>query len=356
MIGLVNSVAELVSLRDRDELEISVALMAAGSLEAGSAKLWRVLEDRSELRLHARLAITDRSIMVSDPPDELSDLPRLDSRREMRVCYDRKAPTPVSPDANGGRRYVFPVMGAKGVIGFLEISSEAQAPVEKLRFITDLLRIYRNQLEILDYSENDELTGLPNRKTFDAAFARMTRIEAPRAARIVQYERIERRRTVDADQPRWLAVLDVDFFKSINDRFGHHCGDAVLVALANLMRASFRAADRVFRCGGEEFVVILEPTDPQFVASVLERFRGLVAVHHFPEVGALTVSIGYTQVAIDDDGSAAFRRADEALYAAKRQGRNRVIFYEDMKSGGAGPASPVSAESEARARLRAIDI
>lgn len=356
MIGLVNSVAELTSLRDRDELEIAVALMAAGSLEACSAKLWRVLEEANELRLHARLAMTDRRITVSDPPDELGDLPRLDSRREMRVCYDRKAPVPVSPDANGGRRFVFPVTGAKGVIGFLEISSEASAPVEKLRFITDLLRIYRNQLEILDYSENDELTGLPNRKTFDAAFARMTRIEAPRCARMVQYERIERRRPVAPDQPRSLAVLDVDFFKSINDRFGHHCGDAVLVELANLIRASFRAADRVFRCGGEEFVIILEPTDPKYVAGVLERFRGLVAVHHFPQVGALTVSIGYTQVAIDDDGSAAFRRADEALYAAKRQGRNRVIFYEEMTQAGTADSAPVSAESQARARLRAIDI
>src|SRR5260370_16653777 len=150
----------------------------------------------------------------------------------------------------------------------------------------------------------------------------MTSIEAPRCTHIVQYERIERRRPVEADQPRWLAVLDVDFFKSINDRFGHHCGDEVLVTLANLMRASFRAADRVFRCGGEEFVVLLEPTAPQFVAGILERFRGLVAVHHFPEVGSLTVGVGYTQIAIDAHGPATFRRAHPALYSPHRHRRH----------------------------------
>jgi diguanylate cyclase (GGDEF)-like protein len=356
MIGIANSVAELTSLRDRDELEVSVALMGAGTLEASAAKLWRLVDDGGEMRLHARLVMADRCVTISDLPSELGNLPRLDSRREMRVCHERRAPVPVSPDANGGRRCVFPVTARAGVIGFLEISSEAPPPGDKLRFVADLLRIYHNQLDILDYSENDELTGLPNRKTFDTAFARMTSIEAPRCAHIVQYERIERRRPIEPDQPRWLAVLDVDFFKSINDRFGHHCGDEVLVALANLMRASFRAADRVFRCGGEEFVVLLEPTAPQFVAGILERFRGLVAVHHFPEVGSLTVSVGYTQIAIDDDGPAAFRRADEALYAAKWQGRNRVIHYEDMKAAAARATSAASAEAAARARLRAIDI
>jgi diguanylate cyclase (GGDEF)-like protein len=340
MIAFVDSLADLTSIRDRDELEIALTLMAAGALDASSGKLWRVVGDLNEPRLHARLSMADRRVTVAEPPSEPTDLPRLNSRRELRACYDRKAPVPVSPDANGGRRYVFPVTRATGVIGFLEMSTEAQLLGDKLRFITDLLRIYHNQLEILDYSENDELTGLPNRKTFDAAFARMTQIEAPRCAQILQYERIERRRPVEADEPRWLAVLDVDHFKSVNDRFGHVCGDEVLVLLARLMRASFRSADRLFRCGGEEFVVILEPTSEHFVAGVLERFRALVEAHEFPLVGSLTVSIGYTRIAIDDNGTAAFRRADEALYAAKRQGRNRVIHCEGADGDVYGPPAP----------------
>ena len=234
---------------------------------------------------------------------------------------------------------VFPVSGAKGVIGFLELSRETPAPIEQQRFVTDLLRIYRNQLDILDYSENDELTGLPNRKTFDAAFDHMTRIDAAPRADIVQFERIERRRPVAAGEPRWLAVVDVDFFKAINDRFGHAGGDAVLVALARLMRNSFRQTDRLFRCGGEEFVILLEPTPARFVPAILERFRAKVEACAFPQAGAVTVSVGYTAIGPDDDGLTAFRRADEALYAAKRQGRNRVVCSDDPGALGGGPAA-----------------
>ena len=334
MIGRVDSLADLTALRDREELEINVALMAIGALGACSAKLWRMVDDAGEARLHARVCVADRRVTVSDPPSDPSDLPRLDSRRELQQCHDRATPMLVSPDVNGGRRYVFPVTGRRGSIGFLEISSEMDPPGGKLCFIADLLRIYYNQLEILDYSENDELTGLANRKTFDSAFARMTRVEAPRCAQIVQFERVERRCAVGPDEPRWLAAMDVDFFKSVNDSFGHQQGDDVLVHLARLMRASFRAADRLFRSGGEEFVVILEPVEQSFVAGVLERFRAAVEAHDFPGVGRVTISVGYTRVGAADGGLAALRRADDALYAAKRQGRNRVISHDDLTAAG----------------------
>ena len=124
--------------------------------------------------------------------------------------------------------------------------------------------------------------------------------------------------------------MDIDFFKRVNDRFGHARGDEVLAATARLMRESFRQSDRLFRCGGEEFVVILEPTDGRYVRGILERFRRVVEAHDFPGVGLVTISMGYTRVAADDDRAAAFRRADEALYAAKRRGRNQVISHEEL--------------------------
>jgi len=162
-----------------------------------------------------------------------------------------------------------------------------------------------------------------------------------------------RRRPASPDQPRWLAVLDVDFFKRVNDRFGHPCGDEVLVLLARLMRASFRESDRLFRCGGEEFVAILEPTEAQYVGGILERFRAAVEAYAFPLVGRVTVSIGYTRVAPRDNGLTAFGRADEALYAAKRQGRNQVVCYEDLASAALGPANARGA-ADAQAHERAI--
>jgi diguanylate cyclase (GGDEF)-like protein len=175
----------------------------------------------------------------------------------------------------------------------------------------------------------------------------MMGIEPGPAAQIAQYERVERRRPLDADEPRWLAVVDVDFFKSINDRFGHPCGDAALVSLARLMRGAFRQSDRLFRCGGEEFVILLEPTPARFVATILDRFRARVEAAEFSEVGAVTVSVGYTRIAPGDDGISAFRRADEALYAAKRKGRNRVICCDELEAATAGAdSSPCANQPE----------
>jgi diguanylate cyclase (GGDEF)-like protein len=222
------------------------------------------------------------------------------------------------------------VTNAKGIVGFLDACVATTPRRDQQELAAGLIRIYQNHLSLLDDSEKDELTGLLNRKTFDAAFGRLTPIEAPRRTSALQFERIDRRRPADPAQPRWLAIMDIDFFKRVNDRFGHARGDEVLAAMARLMRDSFRESDRLFRCGGEEFVVILEPTDARYVARILERFRRLVETHDFAGSGPITVSMGYTSVAADDDCAAAFRRADEALYAAKRRGRNQVISHEEL--------------------------
>jgi diguanylate cyclase (GGDEF)-like protein len=347
MIRLVNSLADLTSLRDRDELEIVMAQAASELVGASMVKLWRVVGDADVLRLHERALLVDRIATIADLPSDLDDLVRLDSRRELSACYRDRTPIPVSRGADGRRRHIFPIMSAKGIDGLLDVYVAAPLRDSQRRLVSGLLRIYQNHLKVLDYSEKDELTGLLNRKTFDTTFALLTEIEAPRLPATQQFERIDRRRPVDALQPRWLAVLDVDFFKRVNDRFGHPCGDDVLASVAQLMRNSFRGSDQLFRCGGEEFVVILEPTDEQYVRGILERFRTVVEDYDFPEVGSVTVSIGYTRVAAGDKGAVAFRRADEALYAAKRRGRNCVISYEEMASDGiVSPEAP--AVSDAR--------
>jgi diguanylate cyclase (GGDEF)-like protein len=338
MINLVNSVADLTALRDREELEIAVALAAADLSGASTGRVWRLARHLGELRLHERARLADRRVILSDMPADLGDLPTLNSREDLRACYESRTPAPASLVHDGRRRHVFPMMGPGGVAGFLEFCGAEPLREDQRQLVSGFLRIYQNHLNILDYGESDELTGLLNRKTFDAAFAHLTRIEAPSRPCAVPFARVERRRPVGPDQPRWLAVLDIDFFKRINDRFGHPCGDEVLVLMARLMRASFRESDRLFRCGGEEFVAILEPTEAQHVGGILERFRALVEAHAFPQVGCVTVSIGYARVAPRDDGMAAFRRADEALYAAKRRGRNQVVSYEELSDAALAPA------------------
>jgi diguanylate cyclase (GGDEF)-like protein len=345
MINFVDSVADLTSLRDREELEIIMALAAADLLGASGGKLWRLAGRPGDLRLFERAGFADGRVTVSEAPSEWIDLPILDSRPDLRRCFELQRSEPLTAYENGQHRHVFPVRNSFGIVGMLEIFSAEPLREDQDRLVAGLLRIYQNHLKLLDYSESDELTGLLNRKTFDTAFALLTRIESPPRARLEQFERIERRRPANPNQQRWLAVLDIDFFKSINDRFGHPVGDDVLTALARLMRDSFRESDRLFRCGGEEFIVLLEPTEAEHVAGILERFRLAVETNDFPKVGQVTLSIGYTGIAPDDDGWKAFRRADEALYAAKRRGRNQVIAYEGL----AGLEAPPTAQSQVEA-------
>ena len=334
MSHVIESVADLTARSDRDELEITLASVTAKLLCATKLTFWRIASYAGELRLQERVRLTEGRLAVSDQHLDVSDLPTLDSRSDLRACHQSKTPIQLRRDESGQYGHVFPVTSARGVVGFLEIYHPTPMGEDQHRLVSGLLSIYRNHLRILDYSEYDELTGLLNRKTFDGSLAHFVRVDPPSLDLNDSLDRIGSRRPANPDQHAWLAVLDIDFFKRINDRFGHLYGDEVLILLAQLMRTSFREADRLFRCGGEEFVVILAPTEAAFAANVLERFRKIVEAADFPQVGRVTVSIGYTCVTPRDNGLTAFGRADEALYVAKRQGRNQVQCYEHLITGG----------------------
>jgi two-component system, cell cycle response regulator len=127
-----------------------------------------------------------------------------------------------------------------------------------------------------------------------------------------------------------LAICDLDFFKAFNDRFGHVAGDEALRRVAGEMRANLRAADTLFRYGGEEFVVVLVEQSLTDAASAMDRMRAAVERLAIPSPhagGALTLSVGVAEIDPGHDSAPAdwIARADAALYAAKRHGRNRVV-------------------------------
>src|SRR5213076_2390666 len=107
--------------------------------------------------------------------------------------------------------------------------------------------------------------------------------------------RVERRHYEDGKE-QWLAVVDIDHFKRVNDKFGHLYGDEVLILIANLLQSSFRAHDRVFRFGGEEFVVLLRSTTLDNARKIIDRFRVNVEAYVFPQVGTVTVSVGFVSI------------------------------------------------------------
>jgi diguanylate cyclase (GGDEF)-like protein len=330
----IESVADLTAHSDRGELEFTLASVTGSLLEAVRLVLWEVVNLDGQLRLRERLRLEGQRLTPAIGRDDLAELPFLATQADLRACYERGAPLALTPDETGLLRDAFPVMSSRGIVGLMEIYHPTPMRDDQYRLVNGLLTIYRNHLKILDYSEYDELTGLLNRKRFDDLLAQAMRAGAHR------YE--------DEGAPDlWLAVLDVDFFKRINDRFGHLYGDEVLILLARLMRESFREKDRLFRFGGEEFVVLLADTPSETAYDVLERFRATVEAYAFPQVGRVTLSIGYTCVKEKDNGPAAFGRADEALYVAKRLGRNQVLRHEDLVSQGVIAAkSLVPAEVE----------
>ncbi len=128
-----------------------------------------------------------------------------------------------------------------------------------------------------------------------------------------------------------LAILDLDFFKLINDTYGHVIGDNVLIELAKLMQKHLRTSDYIpARLGGDEFALVFPSSDLPDSVAVLERLCGIVSNHLFPEVGAgtLTCSIGLTILNKQDHLKTFLDRADKALYCAKEKGRNQVSILQ----------------------------
>ena len=137
----------------------------------------------------------------------------------------------------------------------------------------------------------------------------------------------ETQRAHRTNQPLSVIFVDVDHFKCINDYHGHQCGDLALASVAKWIKNSVRACDAVFRYGGEEFVVILTETECETAVAIAERMREHIESHTLAyglETINITASLGVSTLRGDDSVHSLVRRADEAMYQAKRSGRNRV--------------------------------
>ena len=208
----------------------------------------------------------------------------------------------------------------------MTLSASARKFSRNLDGIVELARQH-DSLELLRAMISDEfdpLTRLNNRQTFDERIRRVTE----RASRQL--------RAADGHGAAGacFALVDIDHFKKVNDRFGHLYGDEVLTLLARLMEPTFRHEDILFRYGGEEFAVVPARADLQVAAGALERFRASIEAYAFPQIGRKTVSIGFTALGAEPGVEKAVACADKALYYAKNHGRNRVACYETLVTNG----------------------
>lgn len=161
-------------------------------------------------------------------------------------------------------------------------------------------------------SLTDQLTGVPNRRAFDRQLA----------DRIADFQKVQ--------APVSLIMIDIDFFKKFNDTHGHHAGDAVLKGVAKTIAKALRDKDVVARFGGEEFGIVLPQTTLAEACPVVERVRKAIEGARFQCDGKLlncTISLGLSQFSQEDSDELFVRRADDALYAAKKGGRNRGYLH-----------------------------
>jgi two-component system cell cycle response regulator len=191
-----------------------------------------------------------------------------------------------------------------------ELLARARSQVRKRRYSERL----RDNVQLsIEMAITDALTGLFNRRYMESHLATLIEQASARG------------------KPLTALVLDIDYFKSINDAHGHDAGDDVLREFALRIKRSIRGIDLACRYGGEEFVVIMPETDMAVAAMVAERLRRRIAADPFAiQQGerriAVTISIGIAALRGKADTSAALlKRADQALYRAKRDGRNRVV-------------------------------
>jgi diguanylate cyclase (GGDEF)-like protein len=331
----VDSVAELTDSRDREALEITLASVMSELVEASTFTLWRVVQRGGVMMLRQRVRLGASGAMIGcdEATVDSSQLLPLEAHPDLEACYNAKLSLRPPPGENGMPRHVFPVSSGRDVVWLLEILSASPLSREQERLVFGMLRIFRNHVGVLDYGDCDDLTGLLNRRTFDESFRRILSL-GQAGGETKKYISGDCRRPPRRKPRTHFAVLDIDFFKRVNDRFGHPYGDEVLVLFSRLMGEYFRDTDRLFRFGGEEFVVMLSDVSLREAERALERFRAAVETFRFPQVGQITVSIGFTSIRGGDNGSTAFGRADAALYVAKHSGRNRIMSYEKLAANG----------------------
>ena len=237
--------------------------------------------------------------------------------------YDgaKELPCPVKSTDNGGDRYLcLPMVVGGSTIGVIHLDSLQEAHWSEARtelargfvdYAAPILQNVRYFKQLQQRAIQDELTGLYNRRFLEGHLQKQLAMAS-------RYE-----------QPLAVLMLDIDLFKTINDRFGHDAGDRVLRSFSVNLSQTIRASDVVARWGGEEFVVVLPSTIGHAAKALAEKIRKSIEALSFeeqvPGLDGITVSIG--TAAFPDDGATEevlLKSADLALYRAKQRGRNRV--------------------------------
>ncbi|WP_138755614.1 GGDEF domain-containing protein [Paenibacillus sinopodophylli] len=201
------------------------------------------------------------------------------------------------------------MIAGTGTIGFAILKRGQELKLSLERAVSSEIEAFVDSVTTQNASKYDHLTNLYNHITYQEYLNALTEQHA------------------EYDMPLQLAALDIDNFKSINDRFGHHVGDIVLQETALLLKSSISSEDIAARYGGEEFVLLLTGKTINESHQLLERIRERLALTDFPDLigERVTISIGMAEYHAGLGKKSLFKLADGYLYEAKRGGKNRVV-------------------------------
>lgn len=338
MTSVIQSLADMTAHRNRELLDLALAeaLMDVVSPQKVVFAMGITQDGETRWLERARYERGLPPVLVDPMWAQFSLLELADAHPVRQLCLQTMAVQQQAPSADCSTHVTtFPLSGDGGTESVLEVHSTQPMPQQTLQVVHSMQRVYHNMHALLDYSERDSLTNLLNRKSFDDTFFKALcgqTVQDP--ADVVESERglavpLERRQVLPVEG-YWLGMLDIDHFKRVNDSFGHLIGDEVLLLVARLLRHGFRFHDRLYRFGGEEFVVLMRCPNAASAMAVFERFRKSMEHFAFPQVGCITVSIGISQLSQTDTPAMTLDRADQAVYAAKSGGRNRVIDHAEL--------------------------
>lgn len=326
---ILQSVINMTEQRDVDSLEYGVVVTLAELLPLNSISLYKLVGDRPEDGMEEVICLSvGENGEIQAICKQNNEVKIVKEDQYLYSCLlDREEV--LYKNGNGQIHMISPLICDEKIIGAIEMASNEDLKKFK-ELINGITRIYENYLYILNKSERDKLTGLLNRHSFDTKFSRLLQIQKDEKQSDSKSQVTNERRQQATDSYAWLAIIDIDHFKNVNDKFGHVCGDEVLLMLSQRMKAFFRSSDLLFRFGGEEFVIILEPIPHEMAERTLERFRNKVADSNFPLIEKITISGGYIKITDLHYPVTLIERADQALYYAKKNGRNCMYSYESL--------------------------
>ncbi len=334
--SVLDKLASLTTIRDIEVFELSVLKTLAELLKVQQLSLYKLDHRNLPSRLihystETRQAMGKKSVSESHEEHVAEiDIPEyIKNAQEWIVSTNR----PYTAEQGNIYLCVYPIVGTKNIVGYISLKLPHKLSETDTLIIKSLLSISHNFHSLLEENQKDKLTGLLNRQTFEDNISKIQSILRD-ADNDDSYDGLDKREYSPSDS-FWLAIMDIDHFKHVNDNYGHIYGDEVLLLMSQLMRNSFRGSDLLFRFGGEEFVAIVRGHSQNDVLQVLERFRCSVEEFNFPQINSVTISIGVTKLneehAIPAD---IVGRADKALYFAKQNGRNQIHFYEHLVTNG----------------------